>query len=70
MTINYYSTLGVADATEETSSMLCSGEDKSPEESIVVDDRLANYNSSLSFHFSAALKEEEEDDENVNLTVY
>ena len=63
MTINYYSTLSVADATEETSSVLGSGGDISPEESMVADDRLVEYNSSLSFKFNAALKEEEENNE-------
>ena len=58
-TINYYSTLSVADATEETSSVFGSTEDKHPEESIVVDDRLVEYKSSLSCKFNAALKEEE-----------
>ena len=62
-TINYYSTLSVADATEETSSVLGSGGDISPEEPMVVDDRLAEYQSSLSFKFNAALKEEEENNE-------
>ena len=62
MTINYYSTLSVADATEETSSVLGLGGDISPEEQpMVVDDRLAEYQSSLSFKFNAALKEEEEE---------
>ena len=63
MTINYYSTLSVADATEETSSVLGSIEDKCPEEPMVVDDRLVEYQSSLSFKFNAALKEEEENNE-------
>ena len=59
MTINYYSTLSVADATEETSSVFGSREEKIPEEPMIVDDRLTQYNSSLSSKFNAALKEEE-----------
>ena len=61
-TINYYSTLSVADATEETSSVFGSTEDKHPEESIVVDDRLVEYKSSLSCKFNAALKDENDNE--------
>jgi len=43
--------------------VLGSGGDISPEESMVVDDRLTDYNSSLSSKFNAALKEEEENNE-------